>query len=99
MGTISHQPHQLPSVSHPSAERRPVSLQANAGMHGELRRHLAVNEAEKAGKLLTAMPRIAPADHVAAGDIEGREQTGDPVAFVVMSPSLGMPERPGVSAH
>src|SRR5207245_3681512 len=61
-------------------------------MHVELGADFAVDEAEELQELLVTMAGVAMTDHLAAGDIERREETGDPVAFVVVGASLGMAE-------
>src|SRR2546425_2722834 len=42
-------------------------------------RHLAVDQAEKPQELLVAMLGVALSDHLPAGDVERRKETGDPV--------------------
>jgi len=62
-------------------------------MHREVRRHLGVDRLEELEELLTPMPSMTFADHLAGRDIERREERGRAVAPVVVRPALRRAER------
>ncbi len=60
-------------------------------VEGHPMRRVSVNGAQELQKLLVAVPRVTGADHGAVQHIERREQTGGPVALVVVRHGAAAP--------
>ena len=64
-------------------------------MDGEIRRHVGVDMLEEAEEFLMAMPRLALAEHLTGGDVQGGEERSCPMSDIVVRDAFDVSEPKG----